>query len=113
MRRWRTAPSGPERKAPWRGGAGGGSAYDGGHILKKGREAIQDCVVELDADRAETDPKVFTRIHMHFIVTGRALSEAKVKRAIDLSIGKYCSATAMLAKTAAVTHDYEVVDTAP
>jgi putative redox protein len=92
-------------------GAGGCSAFDVVHILEKGREAVEDCVIELDADRAETDPKVFTRIHMHFVVKGRALSEAKVKRAIDLSIEKYCSATAMLAKTAAVTHDYEVVDT--
>jgi putative redox protein len=82
------------------------------HILEKGREAVEDCVVEMDADRAETEPKVFTRIHMHFIVKGRALSEAKVRRAIDLSIEKYCSATAMLAKTATVTHDFEVVDTA-
>lgn len=93
-------------------GAGGCSAYDVVHILEKGREAVEDCVVEMDADRAETEPKVFTRIHMHFIVKGRALSEAKVKRAIDLSIEKYCSATAMLAKTATVTHDFEVVDTA-
>ena len=62
----------------------------------------------LDSDRAETEPKVFTRIHMHFIVKGRGLAEAKVKRAIDLSIEKYCSATAMLSKTATVTHDYEV-----
>ena len=93
-------------------GAGGCSAYDVVHILEKGREAVEDCVVEMDADRAETDPKVFTRIHMHFIVKGRALAEAKVKRAIDLSIEKYCSATAMLSKTATVTHDYEVVETA-
>lgn len=92
-------------------GAGGCSAYDVVHILEKGREAVEDCVVEMDAERAETDPKVFIRIHMHFIVKGRALAEAKVKRAIDLSIEKYCSATAMLSKTATVTHDFEVVDT--
>lgn len=92
-------------------GAGGCSAYDVVHILEKGREAVEDCVVEMDADRAETDPKVFTRIHMHFIVKGRGLAHAKVKRAVDLSIGKYCSATAMLSKTATVTHDFEVVDT--
>ncbi|WP_210236437.1 OsmC family protein, partial [Mesorhizobium sp. M4B.F.Ca.ET.172.01.1.1] len=73
-------------------GTGGCSAYDVVHILEKGREAIEDCVVELDADRAETDPKVFTRIHMHFIVKGHALSHDKVERAIDLSIEKYCSA---------------------
>ena len=66
----------------------------------------------LDADRAETEPKVFTRIHMHFIVKGRALSHDKVRRAIDLSIDKYCSASAMMARTAKLTHDFEVVDTA-
>jgi putative redox protein len=87
------------------------SAFDVVHILEKGREAVEDCVVELDADRAETDPKVFTRIHMHFIVKGRALSHDKVKRAIDLSIEKYCSASAMMAKTATLTHDFEVVET--
>ena len=93
-------------------GAGGCSAIDVVHILEKGREAVEDCVVELDLDRAETDPKVFTRIHMHFVVKGRGLAEAKVKRAIDLSIEKYCSATAMLSKTATVTHDFEILDTA-
>lgn len=93
-------------------GTGGCSAFDVVHILEKGREAIEDCVVELDAERAETDPKVFTRIHMHFVVKGRALSPDKVKRAIDLSIGKYCSASAMLARTAALTHDFAIVDTA-
>lgn len=92
-------------------GTGGCSAFDVVHILEKGREAVDDCVVELDADRAEADPKVFTRIHMHFIVKGRALSHDKVKRAIDLSIEKYCSASAMMAKTATITHDFEVVDT--
>jgi len=93
-------------------GTGGCSAYDVVHILQKGREVVEDCVVELDADRAGTEPKVFTRIHMHFIVKGRALSSDKVKRAIDLSIEKYCSASAMMAKTATITHDFEVVDTA-
>lgn len=93
-------------------GTGGCSAYDVVHILEKGREAVEDCVVELDADRAETDPKVFTRIHMHFIVKGRALSSDKVRRAINLSIEKYCSASAMMAKTATITHDFEVIDTA-
>jgi len=93
-------------------GTGGCSAYDVVHILEKGREAVEDCVVELEAERAETDPKVFVRIHMHFIVKGRALSAAKVKRAVDLSIEKYCSASAMMAKTATLTHDFEVVDTA-
>ena len=93
-------------------GTGGCSAFDVVHILEKGREKIEDVVVELDADRAETDPKVFTRIHMHFIVKGRGLSVQKVERAISLSVEKYCSASAMMAKTATVTHDFEVVDTA-
>ncbi|MGI6854878.1 OsmC family protein [Mesorhizobium sp. 1B3] len=92
-------------------GTGGCSAYDVVHILEKGREAVEDCVVELEAERAETEPKVFTRIHMHFVVKGRGLSPAKVQRAIELSIGKYCSASAMMAKTATVTHDFKVVDT--
>ena len=109
---------GPEGKTPGPSpmelvllGTGGCSAYDVVHILQKGREAVEDCVVELDADRAETEPKVFIRVHMHFIVKGRALSPAKVRRAIDLSIEKYCSASAMLAKTATVTHDFELVET--
>lgn len=93
-------------------GTGGCSAYDVVHILEKGRERVEDCVVELDADRAETEPKVFTRIHMHFIVRGRGLKAGKVERAIALSVGKYCSASAMLAKTAEITHDFEVVETA-
>jgi len=92
-------------------GAGGCSAVDVVHILEKGREAVEDCVVGLDSDRAETEPEVFTRIHMHFIVKGRGLADAKVKRAIDLSIEKYCSASAMIGKTATITHDYEIVDT--
>ena len=93
-------------------GAGGCSAFDVVSILEKGREAIEDVVVELDADRAETEPKVFTRIHMHFIVKGRGLSEKKVARAIDLSVEKYCSASAMLATSALLTHDFEVVEVA-
>jgi putative redox protein len=92
-------------------GPGGCTAFDGLHILEKGREAVEDVVVELDADRAEADPKVFTRVHMHFIVKGRGLSPAKVERAIALSAEKYCSASAMIAKTATITHDFEVVDT--
>ena len=68
--------------------------------------------MELDAERAETEPKVFTRIHMHFVVKGLNLTIAKVERAIQLSADKYCSASAMLAQTAVITHDFEVVDTA-
>ncbi|WP_322865562.1 OsmC family protein [Aquicoccus sp. G2-2] len=79
-------------------------------ILERGREQIEDVLVELDADRAETDPKVYTRIHMHFIVKGRALNPAKVERAVALSIEKYCSASAMLGATATLTHDFEIVD---
>ena len=92
-------------------GTGGCSAFDVVHILEKGREAVEDCVVELDAERAEKDPKVFTRIHMHFVVKGQRLASAKVQRAIQLSVEKYCSASAMLAKTATITHDFEVIDT--
>jgi len=93
-------------------GTGGCSAWDVVQILEKGREAIEDCVVELDAERADEDPMVFTKIHMHFIVTGRGLNPDKVARAIELSADKYCSASAMMAKTATVTHDYEVIDSA-
>lgn len=110
--------SGPEGKTPGPSpmelmliGAGGCSAYDVVHILEKGREPVEDCSVELDADRAEEDPKVFTRIHMHFVVKGRGLSEKKVERAVALSLEKYCSASAMLAKSATITHDFVVVDT--
>ena len=90
-------------------GAGACSAYDVIHILKKGREPISDCVVELIAERAPTDPKVFTSIHFHFIVSGSGLNPAKVERAIQLSAEVYCSTSAMLAKTAKVTHDFEIV----
>ncbi|MCT7374694.1 OsmC family protein [Chelativorans salis] len=92
-------------------GTGGCSAFDVVHILEKGREAVEDCVVEMDAERAEQDPKVFTSIHMHFVVKGRGLATNKVERAIGLSVEKYCSASAMLAKTATITHDFEIVDT--
>lgn len=92
-------------------GTGGCSAFDVIHILEKGREAIEDCVVEMEAERAEQDPKVFTRIHMHFVVKGRNLALNKVERAIRLSLEKYCSASAMLARTATITHDFKVVDT--
>ncbi|MDA8586949.1 OsmC family protein [Rhodobacteraceae bacterium] len=93
-------------------GAGGCSAYDVVSILEKGRQDIDDVIVELEGDRAEEPPKVFTGIHLHFIVKGRELDASKVERAITLSVEKYCSAIAMLEKTAAVTHDFEVIDTA-
>ncbi len=92
-------------------GAGSCSAWDVVEILHKGRQDIDDVIVELDADRADEAPKVFTRIHLHFIVRGRNVSEDRVKRAIQLSVEKYCSATKMLEKSATVTHDFEVIET--
>jgi putative redox protein len=91
-------------------GLGGCSAFDVVMILKRGREQITDCVVELSAQRAETDPKVMTKIEMRYIVTGRSLDRKKVERAVQLSADKYCSASAMLAKTAAITHTVEIVE---
>ena len=91
-------------------GTGACSAFDVILILKKGRERVTDCVIELSAERAMIDPKVFTSIHFHFIVTGVGLNSDKVARAIKLSAETYCSATAMLAKTAIVTHDFVIVE---
>src|SRR6186713_2040556 len=89
-------------------GTGACSAIDVVHILRKARQAITGCIVELEADRATDDPKVFTKIHFHFVVTGRALAPPQVERAVRLSKEKYCSATAMLAKTAEITTDFEI-----
>jgi putative redox protein len=89
-------------------GTGACTAIDVMLILRKARQPVTGCVVELDAERADTDPKVFTKIHFHFVVTGSGLAAAQVERAIRLSRDKYCSATAMLAKTAAVTSDFEI-----
>lgn len=89
-------------------GTGGCTAYDVVHILRKSRVAVDGCVVEIDADRAAEDPKVFTRIHFHFIVTGKGLKAQQVERAVHLSAEKYCSASIMLAKTAEITHDFEI-----
>jgi len=89
-------------------GMGGCTAIDILNILKKGRQAVVDCVVELDAERAPTDPKVFTRIRVHYIVSGRGLNERQVERAVQLSAEKYCSASIMLEKTAAITHTFEL-----
>ena len=91
-------------------GTGGCTAYDVVLILKRGRQQVTGCSVKIDADRAQTDPKVFTRIHMHFTVSGKALQPAAVARAIQLSHEKYCSASAMLAKTAAMTTGFEIVE---
>ena len=92
-------------------GTGGCAAYDVVLILKRGRHDVHGCEVRLSAERAERDPKVFTRIHMQFVVTGRGLSSAVVERAIALSHEKYCSASAMLAKTAEITTAVEIVET--
>jgi putative redox protein len=91
-------------------GAGGCTAYDVVLILKRGRVDVRGCSVKLSAERAEVDPKVFTRIHMHFVVTGRALVAAAVERAIAMSHDKYCSATIMLGKTAEISTSFELVE---
>jgi putative redox protein len=90
-------------------GAGGCTAYDVVVILKKSKQLVTGCDVQLQAERAESDPKVFTSIRMHFVVRGRDLKASVVESAIKLSHGKYCSASAMLGKTAAITWDYEIV----
>ncbi len=90
-------------------GTGGCSAYDVIHILKKSRQQVSDCVVEIAAERAQEDPKVFTKIHFHFVITGKDLKPEQVERAIHLSAEKYCSASIMLGKVADITHDFEVV----
>jgi putative redox protein len=89
-------------------GTGACTAIDVVHILRKARQDVTDCVVELDSERAAEDPKVFTRIRMHYIVSGKGLARNQVERAIKLSKEKYCSATIMLAHTAEVSWDFEV-----
>jgi putative redox protein len=89
-------------------GLGGCASFDVVLILNRSRQAITDCVAEIEAERAAQDPKVFTAIHVHFIVTGKALDEKRVARAVGLSAEKYCSASIMLGKTATITHDYEI-----
>ena len=91
-------------------GTGGCTAFDVVLILQRSRQAVTGCEVKLTAERADADPKVFTRIHMHFIVTGKGLKPDSVERAIKLSAEKYCSASIMLGKTAEITHDWEIVD---
>jgi putative redox protein len=91
-------------------GLGGCSAFDVVLILKRGREHVTDCVVELEAQRAETDPKVFTNITMRYIVSGRALDRNKVERAVQLSADKYCSASAIIGRTAQITNQIEIVE---
>lgn len=91
-------------------GLGGCTAYDVVLILKRGRHDVRACEVKLEAERAEQDPKVFTKINFHFIVRGRSLRSEVVERAIKLSHEKYCSASIMMEKTAAMTHTFEIVD---
>jgi putative redox protein len=89
-------------------GIAGCSGFDVVMILEKGRVGLVTCDVEVEAERATEDPKVFTRIHMHYIVKGEGLTDDKVKRAVELSAEKYCSASVMLGKTATITHDWKI-----
>ena len=91
-------------------GVGGCTSFDVVSILKKQRQNVIDCVAEMQAERADSDPKVFTKIHIHFVITGRGLKEEQVKRAIELSADKYCSASIMLKPKVEITHDYEIVE---
>lgn len=91
-------------------GMGGCTAFDVVYILKRARQPVLDCVVELEAERATEPPKVFTKIHVRFIVSGRGLSEKQVERAVRLSAEKYCSASIMLGKAAEITHEFKVVE---
>jgi putative redox protein len=91
-------------------GMGGCTAFDVVMILKRSRQDIVDCHVELEAERAAEVPKVFTKIHVHYIIKGRQLNEKQVARAVNLTAEKYCSVSIMLAAVAEVTHDYEIVD---
>ena len=91
-------------------GTGGCTAYDVVSILKRGRHDVRGCQVSIDAERASADPKVFTKIRMHFVVTGRSVPGAAVERAIALSHDKYCSASIMLGKTAEITTSFELIE---
>lgn len=91
-------------------GTGGCTSFDVVSILRKSRQPIRDCVAEVTAERAETEPKVFTSIHIHFVISGKGLSEKAVARAVSLTAEKYCSASIMLAQVADVTHDFEIIE---
>lgn len=92
-------------------GLGGCTSYDVVNILTKSRQDVVDCVTEIDAERADSVPAVFERIHIHFIVSGRNLDEKRVARAVSLSAGKYCSASIMLERAGVhISHDYEIID---
>ncbi len=91
-------------------GLGACTSFDVVTILKKSRQDVTDCQAELEAERAEEVPQVFTRIHVHFIVSGHQLKSKQVERAVKLSADKYCSASIMMAKTADITHDFEIIE---
>jgi len=91
-------------------GMGACTSFDVVTILKKARQPVTDCVAEMEAERADEVPKVFTRIHVHFVVTGKGLNETQVERAVKLSAEKYCSASIMLGKSVQITHDFEIVE---
>ena len=91
-------------------GMGGCTAFDVVAILKKARQPIEDCIVEITAERSDEVPKVFTKIHAHYIVKGKGISEKRVEKAVHLTAEKYCSVSIMLAKTAEITHDYEIIE---
>lgn len=91
-------------------GMGGCTAFDVVHILKRGRQDLVDCHVEMEAERATEIPKVFTKIHAHYIVKGKGLDAKKVERAINITAEKYCSVSIMLAKSAEITHDFEIIE---
>ena len=91
-------------------GMGGCTSFDMVQMLKKGRQDIRDCVVEIDSERSDEIPKVFTKIHVRYTITGKDMKEAQVKRAVELSTEKYCSASLILAKTAEITHEYEIIN---
>lgn len=93
-------------------GMGACTSFDVVTILKKSRQPVTDCVAEIDASRADEIPKVFTRIHVHFVVTGKGLNPTQVERAVKLSAEKYCSASIMLGKVAEISHDFEIVEAA-
>ena len=90
-------------------GMGGCASFDVVHILRKRRLTVNSCVAELEAERADTDPKVFTKIHLHFKVSGEGLTEKAVAKAVELSAEKYCSASIMLGKTAVITHSFDII----
>jgi len=90
-------------------GMGGCASFDVVHILRKRRLNVVDCIAEIEAERADTEPKVFTKIHLHFKVSGEGLTEKAVGKAVQLSAEKYCSASIMLGKTADITHSFEII----